>query len=120
MQGRLFDLSSPDMPPVKHLAHAGDPATSHEAAAKHDATGARLRNADTVLELVRAYRGNTAIELWHLASEEQQATLKEPQEVRRRLHDLAHCLPPRVRKGAARKCTVRATLQVVWEVVPHA
>lgn len=97
------------------LSHAHDPLTSHEAADRHERSGARQRNADLVRQLAAANPGLTAIECWEAASQEVKAILKEPQEVRRRLTDLAR--NGAVQQGPARGCRVRGTRQVTWELV---
>lgn len=109
MQPTLFPIE-----PANPLAHANDPPTSHEAARNHVRSGNWKRNADLVLDLVRARPGLTGIELWQAAGPELQATLKEPQEVRRRLNDLLKA--EKVSQTEARLCIVRGTKQVTWTV----
>ena len=81
--------------------HTTDPATSREALDAHESSGRRERHKAIVLDLVRQYPLRTAIELWAAASECEQAALKEPQEVRRRLFDLHQT--GRVHQRPARK-----------------
>jgi len=93
-------------------AHNIDPITSHEAAEAVTSSGVRGRNAELVLALLKANPGLTSIELWEAASSEMKAILKEPQEVRRRLHDLH--VEKLVEQGPRRKCSIRKTSMVVW------
>lgn len=109
MQGKLFDLGHPDMPPIFHTE---DPPTSQAAADRHAKSGARQHNAAIVLRLVREFPGRTATELWQAASEADQTRLVEMQEVRRRLTDLAHA--GKVVQGAERVCAVRGSRMVTW------
>ncbi len=94
------------------MSHAHDPETSKQAAQLHLKTGRRIVNAGIVYGLVNRFPRSTAIELWTNASANEQATLKEPQEVRRRLTDLLRW--GRVQQGDARPCKVRGTRQVTW------
>jgi hypothetical protein len=102
----LFDFATP-------IAHTTDPATSHEAAARVTATGKRARHAAIVLTLVQRHKGETAVELWYDATDADRRELKEPQEVRRRLTDLAD--RGLVRQGLSRICRYRNTRMVTWE-----
>lgn len=95
-------------------SHRHDPETSQEAERTLTQSGRRQRHGRLVLELVRRYPGCTAIELWQLASEEERAILREPQEVRRRLVDLIY--QNLVTQQAARPCRVRGTRMVTWSV----
>jgi len=113
MQGRLFDLSSPDMPPI---VHTSDPATSQEAADRVTKSGQRDRNAAIVLRLVRELPGRTATELWDECGSEVRDKLKESQEIRRRLTDLLHS--GAVRQEGQRRCRVRGSFMVVWGIAP--
>ena len=96
-------------------SHSHDPGTSHEAEHTINRTGTRGLHCLQVLELVRRYPRYTAIELWHAASAAVRASLKEPQEVRRRLTDLHHkwC----VQQEPARRCRVRGTRMVTWSAL---
>ncbi len=96
-------------------SHSHDPITSHEAESRHTASGRRQRNADLVYDLATKHPASTAIELWDSAGAEIQSALKEPQEVRRRLTDLASV--GRVQQGPPRVCRVRGTRQVTWSPV---
>jgi len=92
-------------------AHNIDPITSHEAAESVTNSGVRGRNAELVLALLKANPGLTSIELWEAASSELKAILKEPQECRRRLHDLN--VEGLTDQGPRRKCKIRGTSMVV-------
>lgn len=100
-------------PPAYHVAT--DPPTSKEALDDHERSGRRERNKVTVENLVRQFPLRTAIELWSLSSDDEQAQLKEPQEIRRRLFDLHKT--GRVHQRPSRKCAIRGTKQITWEVV---
>lgn len=66
-QPSIFDdaeILEPPARPENPIAHAHDPATSHEAAALHTESGHRQRNADLVRRLVTRHPGRTAAELW--------------------------------------------------------
>jgi len=116
-QGSIFDTAGILDPraPTYPICHTNDPETSRIAAEQHTESGKQTRNAEMVLALVAGSPGRTAIELWANASTGQQNALKEPQEVRRRLTDLESA--GRIRKGDARKCSRRGTLQVTWYAV---
>jgi hypothetical protein len=61
LQGRLFDFSSPDMTPAKHLARTDDPETSKQAA---EAIVDQLAALHTwTLQCVQERPGLTAMEL---------------------------------------------------------
>ncbi len=104
----LLDFTGPD-------SHAHDPETSREAIAQHTATGSRARCAAIVLALVRTNPGKTACELWLLASESDQAALREKQRVRQRLVDLERA--GLVRKGPPRRCDEAGTTQRTWYAI---
>jgi hypothetical protein len=52
-QGNLFQTNAYGDVTAAPASHAGDPQSSHDAAAKHTKSGKRQRNADLVLMLVR-------------------------------------------------------------------
>jgi len=101
----LFDFSGPD-------SHAHDPETSAAAVREHTASGNRGRHCQMVLALVQRHPGQTACELFELASAADLDSLREVQDVRRRLVDLER--NRLVRKGPPRKCSVRKTSQRTW------
>jgi hypothetical protein len=112
MQGKLFDMGSPDMTPLKAMSHTNDPQTSKDAAQHHYATGQRAKNATLVLRLLERHPGLTAVELWEAATVAEQLQLKEMQEIRRRLTELA--ADKLAAPGDARICRVRGTRQATW------
>lgn len=92
----LFD----DLPAA---AATADPETSHAAADRFTASGARGANCRRVLSLVDARPGATSVELW-----DAQLGAADPldrHEVSRRLADLKNA--GLVRQGPARQCRVR-------------
>jgi len=95
-------------------SHAGDPATSAEAAQNHDASRRAAAHARLVLELVRKHPSSTAVELWSHCNEWDRFRLVEMQEVRRRLTDLHRA--GRVHQGEARPCRVKGSRMVTWTV----
>lgn len=103
----LFDFAA------RSMSHANDPETSRIAAEQHVRSGKRAHHAAIVLALVQRHPGSTAIELWDHATDAERATLKEAQEIRRRLCNLE--TDGAVRKGVSRACTVRGSKQVTWE-----
>lgn len=88
-----------------HLSHASDPATSHEAATRHDASGTRQRHLDIIVAAVTAHPGLTAIELLDYVPLDEYQT-------RRRLTDA--CRLGLVTQGEGRRCSVRGSRMVVW------
>jgi hypothetical protein len=104
MQNDLFD------PPASHTC---DPETSQIALDDHEASGKREDHKRIVELLVLRFPRLTAIELWDMASKETKAELVEPQEIRRRLTDLAQT--GRVRQLPKRKCNVKGSAQTTWE-----
>ncbi len=104
------DLFDAIRDPAAH--HTGDPMTSIEALDSHEESGARSRNQRLVHYLVSRNPGCTAVEIWENADPTSRETLKEMQEVRRRLTDLER--KGLVKVGAARKCTVRGTKQQTY------
>jgi len=103
-QGSLFGQNP--------IAHTNDPVTSHLAADYVTRTGKRGTHVTLVVNLVRAYPGMTACELWQLGSDPDRRELGELQEIRRRLTDADAALL--VKQGPARKCRVRGSTQVTW------
>ena len=93
-------------------AHANDPITSHESAERVTASGSRAKNAFLILDLLKQYPGLTSIELFESATDELKVHLKEPQEIRRRLHDLH--VEQLVSQGPRRLCKIRKTSMVTW------
>lgn len=91
------------------LAANADPVTSHEAAERHTASGARGRHCRLVLTLVQENPGATAVELYAVQQE------LERHEVSRRLADLRNA--GLVCQGEPRACTVRGTRMVTWYAV---
>jgi hypothetical protein len=117
MQPTLFDLPVPER--AQHgrnvpTTHTSDPVTSHQADEHHRASGKRDRHRVLVLSMVIRHPGNTACELWQLATPEERSILGEMQEVRRRLTDLHHMMD--VKQTASRTCTVKGTTQTTWRV----
>ena len=114
----LFDAALGPSEPFKPtlganpVCHTNDPPTSREAAVSHASSGRRAKHAKLVLALVMAHPGRTAVELYHHATADVKAELKEMQEVRRRLTDLQAA--GLVRQGGQRKCSVKKTTQVIW------
>jgi hypothetical protein len=110
------DLPSAETPiPDPPAVHVGDPDTSLDALNEHEASGRRDLHKMIVMGLVLRYPLKTACELFELTTPDERTELKEMQEVRRRLVDLAatglvHQRDPRV-------CAVRGTKMVVWEAV---
>ena len=94
------------------IAHSDDGPPSREAAARLEDSGARRRNADTVLAMVRKWPGLTCVELWVQEGQGVLADLGELQEVRRRMTDLWHAR--RVLRGDSRKCRVKGSLMYTW------
>ena len=107
-QGGLFEARQ------ARTSHHHDPESSRIAARQHVASGRHAKHMTIVLALVAQYPGRTANELWELATAQQQAELKEPQEVRRRLSGAYHSLPRRVQQGPRRACAVKGTNMVSW------
>ena len=113
-QPTLFDDVTDDAPepaPLRFanpVAHAGDPSTSHAAAALVTETGTRARHAAAVLKLVREHPASTAIELMHAQTD----TDLDEYQIRRRLTDLkaAGLVVP----GEARVCRRRGTKMLTW------
>lgn len=88
-----------------------DPATSHIAAEDQTRSGKRDRHAKIVLAMVRSNPGQTACELWELATAADRAELHEMQRVRQRLSDMNGV---NVVQGPSKICTVRGTRQMTW------
>ena len=114
-QGKPFDMGSPDMTPLKAMSHASDPQTSKGAAEHHYLSGQRAKNATLVLRLLERHPDLTAVELWEAACQAEQLQLKEMQEIRRRLTELAW--DKMAAPGDARICRVRGTRQATWSAV---
>lgn len=96
-------------------SHRDDPESSKAAAKQHAESGNCHRNADLVLAILRRIPGSTAVELWELCEQPERDALKEMQEVRRRLSDMADVKIGRVKVTGQRKCRFRGTLQSTYE-----
>lgn len=97
--------------PSVPIAADGDPVSSHAAGDRHTASGARGRNCQAVLALVREHPGLTAKELH--AAQGPDGDL-ERHEISRRLSDLWHA--GEVDKGPMRDCTVGRGMALTWVV----
>lgn len=106
----LFDMESSQygVVPSPARARASDPASSHEAADRHNQSGRASGNCAVVLNLVRLYPGLTSCELHQTQIE----TGLERHEVSRRLSDLER--KGLVRKGPEKVCEVKGTSMVTW------
>jgi hypothetical protein len=93
-------------------ARAGDPVTSHEAAARHRSSGRLGRNAAAVLALVREHPGHTYRELWDLCSPQVRELLGSEVELMRRLGSLK--ARGAVAHGEQRTCRIKGTRMVTW------
>lgn len=102
----LFEMDLPRGPQA--TARRTDPATSHEAAAEHNASGRAQAHAAMVMEQVRWQPGSTAAEIGA-------ATNLGHHEAARRLADLEHA--GKVRKGPPRECRVKGSKMTTWEAV---
>lgn len=112
IQRTFFDVECEDDNRVKRMSHSHDPLTSKQAASKHVRSGKAGIHRGIVLRLVQSHPGRTAVELWRLADESDRATLKEKQEVRRRLTDLKR--DGLVVQGRPRPCTAAGSTMVTW------
>ena len=90
------------------VAHRADPVTSHDAAAKVTASGARQRHADIVLATLDEHPDCTAPEL------ARKCGLEEYQ-VRRRLTDLLQA--GAATQGQPRACRVKGSRMVTWRAL---
>jgi transcription initiation factor IIE alpha subunit len=90
-----------------HLTHRHDPASSHEAAARHEASGARATNKERVRRYLETHPNLTSREY-------AEGMGMDVHEVRRRLTDLLN--DGDVRHGPARKCGYAYTLAVTWQL----
>lgn len=100
-QTTLFD----DPLPPHALSRRSNPETSREAAERHEASGRRASNQQTILRALRAHQGRTAAELGEATGLGQ--------------HECARRLPELLRSGAvqvgpARCCTVKGSRQRTW------
>ena len=95
------------------MAAKADPVTSHEAAARHVASGARQRHAEIVFAVVVANPRMTGHELWTLLSDADRAELGDHHELYRRLNDLRG--DGKVRQVEAKVCGVKNRRMVCWE-----
>ena len=95
------------------IAAKADPPTSHEAGAKHAASGKLGDHARIALDLVRLHPGKTYKELFTLASDADQKELHDAVELMRRLSGLKAA--GFVRHGPARACTIGTRSCVTWE-----
>lgn len=91
------------------IAADADPATSHDAADRHTASGARGRNCRRVLALVQRWPGLTSVEL-HAAQGE--GGDLERHEISRRLSDLKNA--GHVIQGTERVCSIKRAKMVTW------
>jgi predicted transcriptional regulator len=89
------------------IAHANDPSTSHEAARRIDELGTRSRHADVIYREIERRPLQTAPEIAH------ECGLEEYQ-VRRRLTDLKDA--GRIRGSNMRKCRIKGTNMITWEI----
>lgn len=96
------------------LASPRDPSTSHEAARKHVASGKLGRHEAIALRLVTEFPGKTYLELFALASHDEQTTLGNPTELMRRLSGLKSRKVPLLKHGPKRKCTENHSKMVTW------
>lgn len=94
------------------IAATGDPATSHESAARLPRSDRAKRHREIVLALVRTWPGLTGHEIWNLANAADRAELGDHCELYRKLNDLKHA--GLVAQGEARLCTVRHVRMAVW------
>ena len=97
-------------------AHAGDPLTSHEAAARVTKSERAARHRAIVLSLVQANPSSTGHELFAEATPEEQKELENAVEIYRKLNDLKHA--GKVIQGEPRVCRVRGVRMVVWLPAP--
>jgi hypothetical protein len=95
------------------LAANADPATSHEAAARHKSSGKLGSHERIALDLVRQHPGKTRWELWNLATDAERAELGDSVELMRRLGGL---LGTSLKHGPQRVCRVKGTRAVTWEI----
>lgn len=96
----LFDYAAP-------IARDSDPASSHVAAREHTASGARARQCDLILALVRAHPDRTAAELAAASGGE-----LDDVRCRKRLPDLRAA--GRVVVSGQRRCEVAGRLMQTW------
>lgn len=114
MQQSLFEMdpyggSAP-------IVRATDPESSHEAAARHTASGARQRHAEIALALVRRMPGSTCIELFETtATNEEQKALGSSVELMRRLGDLRASKV--IGNGEQRLCKRKGTKMITWILI---
>lgn len=94
------------------LAAQADPSTSHEAAARLEATGKLNAQCEAVFELVKRWPGRTSAEL-EAAAKEHGIDIDRPT-IARRLPDLAKA--GKVYQGAACLCEAHGTKAVTWWV----
>jgi hypothetical protein len=93
-----------DAPSFAQARHS-DPATSHEAASRHEQSGKAQSHRQQLLEAVHFYPGKTSAELAVLCS-------LERHEAARRLSDLERAM--KVKKGSARRCSINGTSATEW------
>ncbi len=86
-------------------ARAGDPATSHLAAAEHIATGRRADRQRHVLSAVRALPGGTSAELAQVFGLDRHAVARRLPELERRAL---------IRRGDARRCDATGRAALTW------
>lgn len=107
--GGAYVANEPDGSPLVR-ARKSDPATSHQAAKRVRGKVAEIRR--KVAAAVRRFPGSTAVEL----------ATKAPEVDR---YDYSRQLPMveregLIRRGKARKCTIRGTAMLTWEPDPRA
>lgn len=90
-----------------YLTHRDDPASSHEAAARHDLSGVRATNKERVRRYLETHPNLTSREY-------AEGMGMDVHEVRRRLTDLLN--EDVVRHGPVRQCGYARTSAVTWQL----
>ena len=110
MQSTLFDIQDSEPSPNRNVHHHAPKASVQ---AERSSRMNRDHHKVLVLGLVIRHPGQTAAELWAVATKEERACLNELQEVRRRLTDLLNDGDV-IQSEKTRQCNIRGTSMHTW------